>query len=132
MEAHRLFTKRFLKGEHAMQGFFKRLFDFSFQEFITPGIIKIIFWIVIILIALGVLVNIVTGFGQGAVYGIISLIVSIIVGFLLVIMARVYLELIMVFFRIMGLLEGMAKEKGVNNAAAAAAPAFTPPPAPEQ
>jgi hypothetical protein len=115
-----------------MQGFFGRLFDFSFKEFITPGIIKIIFWIAIILIALGVLVNIITSFAQGAGIGIITLIVAPIVGFIMVIIARIYMELIMVFFRIMGLLEGIAKEKGVE-AAPAAAPAFTPPPpAPEQ
>lgn len=116
-----------------MQGFIGKLFDTSFKEFITPGIIKIIFWVIVILIALGVLVNIITGFGQGAGMGIISLIVSPIVGFLFVIMTRVYMELIMVFFRMMGLLEGIAKEKGVEAAGPVPQPTFTPPPpAPEQ
>jgi hypothetical protein len=114
-----------------MQGFFKKLFDFSFKEFITPGIIKIIFWIAIILIGLSVFSFIVNGFMEGFGSGIISLILAPIFGFLGVIIARVYMELIMVFFRIMGLLEGIAKEKGVDTGAPAA-PAFTPPPpAPE-
>jgi len=115
-----------------MQGFFKKLFDFSFKEFVTPSIIKVIFWVAIIVIGLGVLFNIVTGFSQGAGFGIITLIVAPLVGILFVIMARVYMELIMVLFRIMGLLEGIAKEKGADTAAPAAAPAYTPPPpAPE-
>jgi len=113
-----------------MQGFIGKLFDTSFKEFITPSIIKILFWIAIILIALGVLANIVTGFGQGVGFGIISLIIAPIVGFLFVIMARVYMELIMVFFRMMGLLEGIARQKGVEPPKPAAEPAFTPPPAP--
>ena len=116
-----------------MQGFFGKLFDTSFKEFITPSIIKIIFWVAIILIGLGVLVNIVASFGQGAGVGIITLIIAPIVGFLSVIIARIYLEIIMVFFRVMGLLEGIAREKGVETAPPAAAPSFTPPPpAPEQ
>ncbi len=113
-----------------MQGFFKKVFDFSFKEFITPSIIKIIFWIAIILIGLGVLFNIVQGFSEGAGYGIIVLIISPIVGFLFVIIARVYMELVMVFFRIMGFLEVMAGDKGADAPAPAAAPSFTPPPAP--
>ncbi|KMY69008.1 hypothetical protein AAU61_05540 [Desulfocarbo indianensis] len=125
-----------------MKNFGQKLFDFSFQEFITPSIIKIIFWIAIIFIGLGVLINIIGSFSQGAGYGILSLIISPLVGLLFVIMTRIYLELVMVLFRIMGLLEGIAKEKGVTLAApAAAAPAvaapapampsdFTPPPPP--
>lgn len=109
-----------------MQGFFGKLFDFSFKEFITPSIIKIIFWIIIILIAISVLFSIVQGFMQGFGSGIISLILAPIFGFLGVIIARVYMELIMLFFRILGLLEGIAREKGVDTAAAAAS--FTPPP----
>jgi hypothetical protein len=118
------------KRSEDMQGFFGKLFDTSFKEFITPGIIKILFWIAIILIALGVLANIVTGFGQGAGFGILSLIIAPIVGFLFVIMTRVYMELIMVFFRMMGLLEGIAQQKGVAPPKPTAEPAFTPPPAP--
>lgn len=114
-----------------MQGFFGKLFDTSFKEFITPGIIKILFWIAVVLIGLGVIINIITSFGQGAGMGIVSLIVSPIVGFLFVIMTRVYMELIMVFFRMMGLLEGIAKEKGVEATGPVPEPSFTPPPAPE-
>ncbi len=115
-----------------MQGFFKKLFDFSFKEFITPSIIKIIFWVAIIIIGLSVLISIIQAFMGGFGGGIITLIIAPIVGFLGVIIARVYMELVMVFFRMMGLLEAIAKEKGVSAAAPAAAPSFTPPPAPEQ
>lgn len=90
------------------------LFDFKFEGFVTPRIIKMIYWVVIILICLAVFVNIITSFAGGMVPGIITLIVAPLVGFLLVMAARVYLEIIMVLFRIMGLLEGMAEAKGVS------------------
>ncbi|MGD9125646.1 MAG: DUF4282 domain-containing protein [Desulfarculaceae bacterium] len=109
-----------------MSNFVSRIFDMSFKEFITPSIIKVVFWIAVILIALGVLFNIVTEFMVGFGSGLIALIISLLVGALLVIMARIYLELIMVLFRIVGLLDGMAKAKGVE----AVPPVPEPPPAP--
>jgi hypothetical protein len=120
-----------IKRREDMQGFFGKLFDFSFKEFITPGIIKVIFWIAIIISGLGALAYIVGGFSEGFGMGIIALILAPLLGLLWVIIARVYLEIIMVFFRIMGFMEAMAKEKGIDTAALAAKPAFTPPPAPE-
>jgi len=89
------------------------LFDFKFKGFVTPRIIKILYWLVIILIGLGVFINIINGFASGMVPGIITLIAAPLIGFLLVMAARVYMEVIMVFFRMLGLLEGMAAAKGV-------------------
>jgi len=89
------------------------LFDFKFKGFMTPKIIKILYWVIIILIGLGVFFNIITGFSAGMIPGIITLIVAPLIGFLLVMAARVYMEVIMVFFRMLGLLEGMAAAKGV-------------------
>lgn len=89
------------------------LFDFKFKGFVTPRIIKILYWIIIILICLGVFVNIINGFATGMIPGIITLIVAPLIGFLLVMAARVYLEIIMVIFRIMGLVESIAEAKGV-------------------
>ncbi len=110
-----------------MKGFWQRLFDFSFREFITPSIVKIIFWIAIILTGLGVLANIITSFIQGPAEGVLSLILAPIVGILAVIMTRVYLEVVMVFFRILGLMEGIAKDKGVSDTSSVIS---TPPPPP--
>ena len=91
-------------GYHApppsKSGFWSRLFDFSFEEFITPSIVKVLFIIGIIVICLSVLFSIVLGFwGYGA-WGIVVLIGALIYGFLWLLFFRVALEVFVVFFRI--------------------------------
>jgi len=82
-------------------GFFERLFDTSFSEFITPSIIKVLFIIGSVLSALFGLVVLFVGLGedssQGAFFG---LIVGPSVALLGIIYTRVLLELVMVLFRI--------------------------------
>jgi len=81
-------------------GFFGRLFDFSFEEFITLSIIKILYVLFVIaagLAALGIFVAFASQGGATLVAGLIAAPI----GFLLyVIMARVWLELLIVIFRI--------------------------------
>ncbi len=55
------------------RGFFSRLFDFSFEEFITPSIIKILFIISMVVIGLGVLGGIIFGFMASAGTGVMFL-----------------------------------------------------------
>jgi hypothetical protein len=80
--------------------FFSALFDFSFSEFITTRIIKVLYILSIIGIALISLVILISSFTQGAGAGILGLIFAIIFFFLYVILARVWMELIIVIFRI--------------------------------
>jgi hypothetical protein len=83
------------------RGFFARLFDFSFETFITPTIIKVIYILLMIVIALMMLTIIIVGFTQSVVTGLIALIiVAPIAGFLYILFARVWLEIIIVLFRI--------------------------------
>ena len=85
-------------------GFFGSLFDLSFSSFVAPRIIKILFVLVLILIALGVL----AGLG-GAVFQLINgevlpaLITLVALPFVVIIeliLARMWMELIIVTFRI--------------------------------
>lgn len=93
------------------RGFFERLFDFSFQEFITPTIIKALFIIAMVVIGVSVLGMIVAGFtGYGAV-GIFWLIGALIWGFIALLFARVGLELVIIFFRIRDNTEEIANRK---------------------
>lgn len=82
------------------KGFFASLFDFSFTEFITIRIIKILYGIVIFLAGLSVLYLIIYGFRLSAAMGILYLVLSPVIFILYVIIARVWLEIVMVIFRI--------------------------------
>ncbi len=82
------------------EGFFKRLFDLSFKEFVTPKIITIIFILEIIiggLIALGILIR---GISSGGGMAFASIIIAPIVFFLYVLGSRIFLEVVVVLFRI--------------------------------
>lgn len=89
-------------------GFFGTLFDFSFSEFLTPKIIKILYAIGLVLAAIGALVFIVAGFHRGAGAGIIFLIISPVVFVLYALGVRIYLEILLVLFRIAGRVDEIA------------------------
>jgi hypothetical protein len=82
------------------KGFFGALFDLSFSDFITTRLIKILYVLAIVLCGLGALAMIIMGFSESAGLGILLLVLSPIVFLLYVIMARVWLEIIIVVFRI--------------------------------
>lgn len=81
-------------------GSFGALFDFSFRSFITLKLIKVIYFIVFILAVLAVIGIIIAGFQNSTNMGLAALLFSPIVFLVYVLMARVWLELIVVLFRI--------------------------------
>jgi hypothetical protein len=82
------------------KGFFTQLFDFSFTEFITTKIIKFIYIIGMIVTGLATIGIIISGFSQSVVIGIVALIFSPLIFIIYVIILRVWLEIIIVIFRI--------------------------------
>ncbi len=80
--------------------FFRALFDFSFSEFITTKIIKILYVIAILLAALAWLGNLVFFFSQGGLYILLGLIVTPIGFILTVTFVRVGYEILIVLFGI--------------------------------
>jgi len=93
-------------------GFFSSLFDFSFTSFVTPKIIKFIFILTLALIALGILAFVVAGFGQGFGYGLLMLlVVAPIMGVVYLLLARMWLEVVIVLFRMEEHLAELAKRK---------------------
>jgi hypothetical protein len=52
------------------QSFFASLFDFSFSSFATPSVIKVLYILGTVLLALSWLVYVVIGFSQSAIFGI--------------------------------------------------------------
>jgi len=82
------------------KGFFGSLFDLSFTEFVTTRIVAVLYVIGIIwagIIGLAILIG---GFKGGVGAGILGLIVAPVVFLICVLWTRVWLEVVIVFFRI--------------------------------
>lgn len=87
-------------GGPPRDGFFASLFDLSFHHFVTPKIIKVLFILALIGIGFGVLTMIIVGFARGFGMGILFLILAPIGGFVYILLARLWLEVVVVLFRI--------------------------------
>jgi hypothetical protein len=93
------------------KGFWARFFDLSFSEYITPSVIKVLFIVIMVVIGLSILGGIIIGFIGGVGTGVFALIGGLIYGFLTLLFARVWLEVIMVFFRIHDNTEEIVRNK---------------------
>lgn len=82
------------------KGFFGSLFDFSFSNFVTPSIIKVLYVLAVILAAIYSLAIIIFGFSRGAGLGILFLVGGIILFLIWIAFTRVLLEFYMAVFRI--------------------------------
>ena len=87
----------------ANKGFFGRVFDFSFTDFVTIRVIKVIFILAIIGSAIGGIAVLVGGIRMlrfQPLMGVIMILLSPVAFLLYVLLARIWLELIVVIFRI--------------------------------
>jgi hypothetical protein len=107
---------------YPQKGFFETLFDFTFSEFITARVIKVLYALGIVVGTLMTLTYIIFGFKWGIGTGIVSLIICPLVFLVWVIWLRISLELIIVIFRIGENIAGMARIQGVVPAASAPSP----------
>jgi hypothetical protein len=82
------------------KGFFASLFDMSFSEFVTIRIIKLLYTLGIVLAGIAGLIFIVSGFANGIGTGILFLLLSPFIVLIYILFARIWLELIIVVFRI--------------------------------
>ena len=83
------------------KGFFGRLFDLSFSEFVTTSIIKVLYVIAIIGSAIGGLVIVFGGLASKSFSGaLVGLILGPLAFVLYVILARIWMEVLIVLFRI--------------------------------
>jgi hypothetical protein len=83
------------------KGFLATIFDFSFSEFVTTKVIKFLLGLAMVGVGIWVIVMIITGFASDAWWmGLIFLILSPVIYLILMLLARIYLELIIVIFRI--------------------------------
>lgn len=89
-------VRRRLAGE----GFFAALFDFSFTSFITLRFLKVIYGVLVVLILLSGVVFLISGLSRGGSAALLSLVGVPVVTLLYLVLARIYMELIALFFRI--------------------------------
>jgi Domain of unknown function (DUF4282) len=91
-------------------GFFEALMDTRFDRLITPSLIRFLYVVVMILLALGALAVIIAGFAENAGTGVLLLIFAPIGALIYLIVTRLWLELIVVAFKI----RDAAEEVAVN------------------
>lgn len=82
------------------KGFLAGLFDMTFSEFVTIRLIKVLYIIGIVGAVFAGLLFIVGGFSNGAGTGILFLLLSPVLVGIYILMVRIWLELIIVVFRI--------------------------------
>ncbi|MFY9579517.1 MAG: DUF4282 domain-containing protein [Gaiellaceae bacterium] len=107
------------------KGFFGSLFDYSFSSYITPRIIKVLYVLATVLVALWTLVIILIAFKASSGLGIVALLIGGPIYFVIMMIgARVVLEFISAFFRIHGDVQEINVRGGGNSVASA--PPLTP------
>jgi hypothetical protein len=84
----------------AAKGLLGMVFDLSFKTFVTPRIVQVVFILQLIGVAIGVLAMVVGAFAGGTMSGLFALLLSPVPFVLGALMARIYMELIIVLFRI--------------------------------
>ena len=85
----------------AEKGFLVSLFDLSFTEFVTTRLIKVLFVLAIIGSAIGGITLVATGLlSDSGAAGALSLLLGPLAFFVLLLLARLWLEVIIVLFRI--------------------------------
>ena len=78
--------------QHDSPSFFGALFDFSFNSFATPVVIKVLYILGLVGIALGYVAVVISGFADSPLTGLVALIGGAVVALFYVIFFRVFLE----------------------------------------
>ena len=81
-------------------GFVQALMDFSFTQFVSESLVKILYYLGIVLFAIFGITAVVVGFTNGVSYGIGALIMAPVLFVVFVVALRVFLEFVIVVFRI--------------------------------
>ena len=82
------------------KGFFASLFDFGFTSFITLKFLRVIYGVVVVLILLISVAILVASISQGGMYALLAIVVVPIVTLIYLVLTRVSLEIVALFFRI--------------------------------
>jgi hypothetical protein len=92
------------------RGFFEALMDTRFDSLITPKLIRFLYVVQIVALIIGTLFVVLVGFANDAGLGILFLILAPLAALIYLIVIRLYLELIVIAFKI----RDAAEEVAVN------------------
>ena len=82
------------------RGFLESLMDTRFDSLITPKLIRFLYVVSMVVLAIGTLITVVAAFADKASTGIIVLILAPLIALIYLIVVRLWLELIVVTFKI--------------------------------
>ena len=82
------------------KGFLGSLFDFSFESFVFPKIVRFLYAVIVVLAGLGYIAMVIYGFQQGTTTGAGALLLGPVAITLYLIMIRAWMEVAIVLFRI--------------------------------
>jgi hypothetical protein len=81
-------------------GFLEALFDFTFSQFVTVKVVRVLYVIMLIVAVFAAVVIVFSLFSEGLLFGLFSILLAPL-GFLVVMLvARVWLEMLVVLFRV--------------------------------
>jgi len=95
------------------KGFFASLFDFGFTSFITLKFLRLIYGVLVVLILLAGVVFFVASISQGGLYILFAIVIVPIVTLIYLVLTRVSMEMVAIFFRIGENTNLMAASAGV-------------------
>ncbi len=95
-------------GYESRQGFFASLMDTRFNSLITPKLIRFLYVVSMIVLAIGTVIFVIAAFADRASSGILMLILAPLVALIYLIVVRLWLELIVVTFKIRDAAEQIA------------------------
>lgn len=90
----------------------KSLYDFKFDYFVTPKVLRFFYGLAVILLSLGAVIFLIASLTQGSEGILVGLIVTPIAYFVGLVMLRMYFELIAALFRIADDLRAIRRGKG--------------------
>src|SRR5665647_1216187 len=82
------------------KGFFASLFDFGFTSFITLKFLRLIYGVLVVLILLAGVVFFVASISQGGLYILFAIVIVPILTLIYLVLTRVSMEMVAIFFRI--------------------------------
>jgi len=115
------------------KGFFGALFDFSFSSMITVKIVKLLYVLALVGAGIWTLIFLAAAFADSGGVGVVVLILSPVIFLIFAILSRVYLEMIIVLFKIADNTSAMAAASTTDVSPAATTPsAGAAPQSPEE
>lgn len=95
------------------QGFIKSLYDFNFDSFVTPKLIRFFYAFFVIVLSLGAVIFFIASLATGEASAIVVALFVIPIGYLVyLVLLRIYFELVAALFRIADDLRAIRRSKG--------------------